>query len=146
MRQNSDTVALFEQFLAEERMTETFSAVEVERLDEGEEFKGDFAKLCRRHNIHQEFTTPDSAKFNGVAERHIAMVESAGMAAQVQAKLLFRGFQIPSDSRFWSARNCWACYALNCTATSANVGNTSPFEMRLVLYHRARSLSSSQGT
>ena len=81
-------------------------AAEVVRLDEGEEFKGDFAKLCRRHNIRQEFTTADSAKFNGVgAERHIAMVESAGMAAQVQAKPLFRVFKIPSGSRLWSARN-----------------------------------------
>ena len=58
------------------------------------------------------------------------MVESADMAAQVQAKSLFRGFKIPSGSRLWSARNYWACYALNHTATSANVGDKSPFEMR----------------
>ena len=50
------------------------------------------------------------------------------MAAQVQAKSLFRAFKIPSGSRFWSARNPWACYALNRTATSANVGDESPFE------------------
>ena len=106
------------------------SAVEVVRSNEGGEFKGDFAKLCRRHNIRQEFTTADSAKFNGVAERHIAMIESAGMAAQVQAKSLFRGFKIPSGSRLWSARNYWACYVLNRTATSANVGDKSHFEMR----------------
>ena len=57
------------------------------------------------------------------------MIESAGMAAQVQAKSLFRAFKIPSGSRFWSARNPWACYALNRTATSsANVGDESPFE------------------
>ena len=77
------------------------SAVEVVRSDEGGEFKGDFAKLCRRHTIRQEFTTVDSAKFNGVAEHHIAMIESAGMAAQVQAKSLFCGFNLPSDSRLW---------------------------------------------
>ena len=29
-----------------------------------------------RHNICHEFTTADSAKFNGVAERHIAILES----------------------------------------------------------------------
>ena len=68
--------------------------------------------------------------FNSVAERHIAMVESAGMAAQVQAKSLFRGFKISSGSRLWSARNYRACYALNCGVTSANVGDKSPFEMR----------------
>ena len=61
MRQKSDTVALFEQFLADERVAENTSAVEVVRSDEGEECKEDFAKLCRRHNIRQEFTTADSA-------------------------------------------------------------------------------------
>ena len=112
-------------------MAETPSAVEVVRFDEGGEFKGDFTKLSWGHNIRQEVTTADSAKFNGVAERHIAMVESAGMAAaRVQAKSLFRGFEIPSGNRLWSARNYWACYALNRTATSADVGDKSPFEMR----------------
>ena len=65
MRQKSHTVTLFEQVLADERVAGNPSAVEVVRLDEGEEFKGEFAKLCRRHSIRQEFTTADSAKFNG---------------------------------------------------------------------------------
>ena len=109
--------------MADERAAGTPSVVEVIRSDEGGEFNGDFAKLCRRQNIRQEFTTPDSAKFNRVAERHIAMVESAGIAAQMQAKSLFGEFKIPSGSRLWSARNDWACYALNRTATRANVGD-----------------------
>ena len=50
MRQKSDEVVLFEKFLADERVTGTLSAVEVVRLDEGAEFKGD-AKLFRRHTI-----------------------------------------------------------------------------------------------
>ena len=87
MRQKSDAVALFEQFFADERVAGTPSAaVEVVRSDEGGEFKGDFAKLCSRQNIRQEFNTADNAKFNEVAGGHIAMIESAGMAAQVQAK------------------------------------------------------------
>ena len=130
MSQKSHTVALFEQCLADERFAGTPSAVEGIRSNEGGQFEGDFTKLCRRHNIRQEFTTAYSAKFNGVAERHISMIESAGMAAQVQGKSLFRGFKIPSGSRLWSARNYWACYAFNRTATSANVGDKSPFEMR----------------
>ena len=129
MRQKSDADALFKQFLADERMAGTPSAVEVVRSDEGGGFKGDFAKLCRRHNTRQEFTTADSAKFNGVPERHIAMIEPAGMAAQIQAKSFFRGFKLPPGSKLWSARNCWACYALNRTATIANVGDKSPFKI-----------------
>ena len=74
MRQKPDTVALFEEFLADERAAGTPTAVEVVCSDEGGEFKGDFAKLCRRHNVRKEFTTTDSAKFNVVAESHIAMV------------------------------------------------------------------------
>ena len=100
------------------------------RSDEGGEFKEDFAKISRRYNIRQEFTTPDSAKFDGVAEHHIAMVEPACIAAQVQAKSLFRGFRIPFGGRLWSARYFWAFYALNRTATGVNVGDTFPFEMR----------------
>ena len=87
MRQKYDTVAPFEQFLADERVTGTPSAVpsvEMVRSDEGGEFKGDFAKLYW-HEIRQDFTTADSSKFNGVPERHMSMVESASVAAQVQA-------------------------------------------------------------
>ena len=130
MRQKSDAVALFEQFLVDERVAGTPLAVDVVRLDDGGKFKGNFAKLIRRHNIRQEFTTADSSKFNAVAERHIAMIDSVGMAAQVQAKQLFRGFNISSGSRLWSASNYWACYALNRTTTSANIWDKSPFEMR----------------
>ena len=49
MRQKSDR--------ADERVAGNPSPVEVVRSDEGGEFKGGFAKLCRRHNIRQEFTT-----------------------------------------------------------------------------------------
>ena len=123
MRLKSDSVTLFEQFLADERVARIPSAVEVVRSDKGGELKEDFAKLYRRHNIRQEFTTADSAKFNGVAELHIAMTESAVMATQVQAKSLFRGFKIPFGNILWPAPNYLACYALYRTATSANVGD-----------------------
>ena len=104
MRQKSDTVTLFEQFWANKRVADTPAAIELVRSHEEGNCKGDFAKLFRRHIILQEFTA-DSANFNGVAESHIAMIESAGMAAQVQAKSLFRAFKISSGSSVWSARN-----------------------------------------
>ena len=75
MRQKSDTVALFEQFWADERVPGTPSAVEVVRTYEGGEIKRDFAKLCRRHNVRQEFTTADIAQFSGVAEHHAAVAD-----------------------------------------------------------------------
>ena len=47
MRQKSDIVALFKQFLANERVAENPSAVEAVRSHEGGESKRDFAKLCK---------------------------------------------------------------------------------------------------
>ena len=88
-------------------------------LVKGDNSRGAFAKRCRRHNIRRKFTAAITQNSTGLA----------GMAAQVQAQSLFPGFEIPSGSRLWSARNHWACYALNRTATRVNVGNKSPFEM-----------------
>ena len=45
MRQTSDTVALFEQFLADECVAGTLSAVGVVSLGKGGEFKQDLSKL-----------------------------------------------------------------------------------------------------
>ena len=103
MRQKSDTVTLFEQFLADERVAGIPSAVEVVRSDEGEEFKEDFAKLCRRHNIRQEFTTANSTKFNKVAERHIAVKESTGLVWLLKCKQHSRFFV---DSKLRLAADC----------------------------------------
>ena len=64
MRQKSDKLALFEQYLVDKRMAGP-SAIELVRSDEGGDSKGNFTKLCRRHSIRQEFTTDDSANFNG---------------------------------------------------------------------------------
>ena len=89
---------------------------------------GDFAQVCRDFGIRQEFTTRDRPEFNGVAERRIAMIEAAGLAAQIQARQLFSDFKIPRGDSLWSLRNLWACHALNCTATRANRGNKSPLE------------------
>ena len=84
--------------------------------------------MCRDRNIRQEFTTGDSPEFNGVAERRIAMVESAGLPAHLQA--IAENSGAPKGVSMWPERAFWACDALNRTATSANPENKSPFEMR----------------
>ena len=53
MDQKSDTVALFGAVFSRRTRTRSSSAVEGVRSDEREESKGEFAKLCRRHNIRQ---------------------------------------------------------------------------------------------
>ena len=145
MRQKSDTVALFEQFLADECVIGNPSAVEVVRSDEGGELKGGFEKLCRRHNIRQTFTAADSAKSNGVAGCHIAMVESAGRAAQVQSHFLV-------DTKFRLVAHCGLNAAIGraMRSTVREVvlmgGINHRSKCVLLRDNRARSFSLSQGT
>ena len=79
-------------FLADLRVEGIPSEVEVVRSDNGGELnQGEFGQLCREINIKQEFTTADSPEYNGVAERGLAMIESAALAARIQASELFPG-------------------------------------------------------
>ena len=69
----------------------------VVRLDNGGEInQEELGQLCRERTIKQEFTTADSRQeYNGVAERGLAVIESAPLAARLQASKLFPGFDIP---------------------------------------------------
>ena len=97
------------------------SPVETVRTDDAAEFKsGYFADLCRERDIRQEFTTANSTQLNGVTERGIAMIESTGKAALIQAKCVFSGMGIPLSDSLWATQAYWACNALNFTATKAN--------------------------
>ena len=111
----------FEKFLADLRVEGTPYEVVIVRSDDGGEFmQGKFGKLCREQNIKQEFTTADSPEYNGVAERGLAMIESAALAARIQASELFPGYSIPEGPSLWAEAMNWACDAYNRTATVAN--------------------------
>ena len=120
----------FSQYLADYRFTGVPCPVETVRIDDAAKFKGGaFAKLCRERGIGQKFTTADSPQFNGVAERGIAMIESAGKAAIIQAGLNFRDMGIPSGNTLWAAQAYWTCHALNSTATTSNPRCMTPYEI-----------------
>ena len=92
----SDAAEEFKQFLADLRIGYIPSEVVVVRSDNVGEFnQGEFGQLCRERNIMQEFTTADSPEYSGVAEQGLAMIESAALAARIQASELFPGFDIP---------------------------------------------------
>ena len=55
----------------------------------GEFFRGEFESLCNELLIKQEFTPANSPQYNGVAERGLGIIETAAMAARIQAKVLF---------------------------------------------------------
>ena len=128
LRHKSDAASAFESFLAEVRADGIPSTVMTVRSDNGREFFGGaFGELCRKRCIKQEFTPADSPKYNGVAERALGLINDAAAAARIQATELYPG--APDYPSLWAEAVSWACHALNCTATTANPGDKSPYEM-----------------
>ena len=128
LRHKSDAASAFESFLAEVRADGIPSTVMAVRSDNGREFFGGaFGELCRKRCIKQEFTPADSPKYNGVAERALGLINDAAAAARIQATELYPG--APDYPSLWAEAASWACHALNCTATTANPGDKSPYEM-----------------
>ena len=128
LKQKSDAASAFETFLAEVRADSTPSAVMAVRSDNvGELFGGDFGELCRKRGIKQEFTPADSPKYNSVAERALALINHAALAARLQAPEFYPG--APTYPSLWAEAVSWACYVLNRTAITVNPGDKSPYEM-----------------
>ena len=128
LRHKSDAASAFASFLAEVRADGTPSAVMAVRSDNGREFfGGDFGELCRKRGIKQEFTPADSPKYDGVAERALGLINDATVAARIQATELYPN--APNYPSLWAEAASWACHALNCTATTANPGGKSSYEM-----------------
>ena len=97
--------------------------------DDGGDFsEAKFGKLRRERTIEQEFTTVDSPEYNGVTERGLALIESAALAARIQASELFPGFRVPEGPSLWATVN-WACDAYDRTSTVGSSRNRSPYEM-----------------
>ena len=116
----------FKQYLADLRVEGIPSEVVVVRSDNSGEFKqGNFGQLCRERNIKQEFTTADSREYNGIVERGLAMIESAALAARIQASELFPRFDIPEKPSLWAEAMSWACDAYNRTATDSSESRKS---------------------
>ena len=97
------------------------SPVDVVRTDDAAEFKvGAFADLCPRTRYQ---TRVHHCKHG------IALIESAGKAAAIQASIMFPSKGVPSGDSLWAAQAHWACHALNSTATSSNPQCKTPYEM-----------------
>ena len=125
-----DAASAFEKFLADLRVEGTSSEVVIVGSDDGGKFiEGKFLKLCRERKMKHEFTTPDSPEYNGVPQRGLAMIESAALAARIQASEWFPGYSIPEGASLWAEATNWACDAYNRTARVANPGNRSPHDI-----------------
>ena len=128
LAKTSDAASAFESFLAEVRADGTPSAVMCVRSDSGGNvFGGEHGTLCRKRGIKEEFTPADSPKYNGVAERALALINDTALAARIQARVLYPG--APSYPSLWAKSVSWARNALIRTATKVNPGTKSPYEM-----------------
>ena len=128
LRHKSDAASAFESFLAEVRADGTPSAVMAVRSGNGVELFGRaFGELCRKRGIKQESTPADRPKYNGVAERALGLINDAAVAARIHATELYPN--APNYPSLWAEAASWAFHALNCTATTANPGDKSPYEM-----------------
>ena len=126
LRNKDEAAEYFSTYLAEIAPRKA----EVVRSDVGGEFyEGGFGSICQREKIRQEFTTSDTPEYNGVAERQIGIIESAGFAAKIQASVMYPSEDFPRGDNMWAEQAHWACEPINHTSTSANPGFKSPHEM-----------------
>ena len=68
---------------------------------EGSFSVGEFASVCNKLLIEQEFTPACSPQYNGVAERGLGLIGEAAMAAHIEAKVLF-GHVLPKTVKIWA--------------------------------------------
>ena len=62
----------------------------------------------------------ESLKYNGVAERALALINGTALAARIQAPVLHPG--APAYPSMWAEAVSWACHVLNRAATTENSG------------------------
>lgn len=129
LRDKSDATSAFKMFLAEYRAEGTYSKMAVQSGTGREAFGTDFLELCRQHAIFimQEPTPENSSENSVVADRALWMIQDAALAARIQATVLYPG--APTYPCLWAEAVSWACDALNRTATTANPGGKSPYEL-----------------
>ena len=92
LAKKSHAASAFESFLEEVRVDGTPSAVVcVPSYNGGNCFEGEFGTLCRKRGIKNDFTPADSTKYNGVAERALALISDTALAARTQVQALYPG-------------------------------------------------------
>ncbi|CAB1101428.1 unnamed protein product [Ectocarpus sp. CCAP 1310/34] len=135
LRRKSDALAATKRLLADVGRYD-LGRIECFRVDNGTEWtRGDFRRFCDDNGIGVEFTPPGVPQYNGVVESAIWRIMKAGMAARRSAGRVFHvdfasipGLDERGD-RLWMESAKWAADALNQSATKANPGRRSPYEL-----------------
>ena len=117
-------------FSARRRMRPNGAPLRTSQRWRGKFSEGAFEEICNKERTKKEEAIVDSPPFNDIAERATGIIERAGLAAKIQASQLDPNQHIPVDENLWAVQAHWACNPLNCTTTSANAGNKTPYKMR----------------
>lgn len=69
-------------------MQDSKGNVKIIRSANGSDFAGDFARLCDKHRIRQEFPNVGTMRQNGSIERSFSIFDATQMAAREQAHVI----------------------------------------------------------
>ena len=96
-----------------------------------------FVEYCNGLQIRRELTAPYTPQQNGPVESGLSRAIKAGHAARIEANRLFpdvhleqwKGVRDPDGTSLWMGSVLWASEGFNRSATTANGGMLSPYEI-----------------
>ena len=108
------------------------------RTDNGTEYTNSaFVEYCNSLQNRRELTAPYTPQQNGPVESGLSPAIKAGYAARIEVNRLFpdvhlerlKGVRDPDGSSLWMKSVLWASEGFNRSATTANSGMLSPYEV-----------------
>ena len=107
-------------------------------MDNGAEYTNSaLVEYCNSLQIHRELTVPYTPQQNGPVESGLSRAIKAGHAARIEVDRLFpdvhlerlKGVRDPDGTSLWMESVLWASEGFNRSATTANSGMLSPYEV-----------------
>ena len=108
------------------------------RTDNGTEYTNSaFVECCNSLQIRRELTAPYTPQQTGPVESGLSRAIKAGHKARIEVNRLFpdvrlehlKGVRDPDGTSLWMESVLWASEGFNRSATTANGGMLSPYEM-----------------
>ena len=104
------------------------------RTDNGTEYTNSaFVEYCNSLQIRRELTAPYTPQQNGPVESGLSRAIKVGHAARIEVNRLFPGVRLEQlkggRDRLWMESVLWASEGFNRSATTANGGMLSPYEI-----------------
>ena len=134
MREKSETTTYVRKFVAD---MNNMGRPHCFRTDnDGELTSRDYVEFCDSAGIHREYTAPGKPQQNAVVESAIWRAMKGGHAARREIRRMFPDVdlgRIPNlgtnGNRMWLEAVLWAADCFNRSATKANTGWRSPYEV-----------------